>query len=310
MKKIIFPKPLKKGSKIAVISPAGAVDASQLEKGIEMIKSKGFEPVLGEHLYTKYSNGYNYAGTEQERIKDINWALNDKNISAIWASRGGYGCQHLIQHLKLKNFTENPKWYIGYSDNTVIQSYLLKKGFASVHGQTMKTSSFGVTDESYDLIFDILKGKRPEYTLKSHELNKRGNSAGDLVGGNLALIYALLGTKYSFDFKDKILFIEDIGENFYALDRMIMTLELAGVFNKIKGLIVGGMTNMGDEKENKSYEESFDEFAYKLISDRISKYKFPAVFGFPNGHIKDNRPLIIGGKANIKVGDMVKLSFN
>ncbi|GAA5091651.1 LD-carboxypeptidase [Chryseobacterium ginsengisoli] len=309
MKKIIFPKSLKKGDKIAVISPAGAVDATQLEKGIEMIKSKGYEPVLGEHLYTKFSNGYNYAGTEQERIKDINWALNDNEISAIWASRGGYGCQHLIEHLDLKNFTKNPKWYIGYSDNTVIQSYLLKKGFASIHGQTIKTSSFGVTGESYNLIFDILKGQTPKYSLKSHQFNKQGNIEGELVGGNLALIYALLGTKYSFDFKDKILFIEDIGENFYALDRMIMSLELAGVFNKISGLIIGGMTNMGDEKENKQYEESFDEFAYKLISDRISKYNFPVVFGFPNGHIKDNRPLIIGGNVKLEMKDKVKIEF-
>ncbi|TZF92741.1 LD-carboxypeptidase [Chryseobacterium panacisoli] len=309
MKKMIFPKSLKKGDKIAVISPAGAVDASQMEKGIEMIKSRGFEPVLGEHLYTRFSNGYNYAGTEQERIKDINWALNDSEIRAVWASRGGYGCQHLIQHLKIKGFTENPKWYIGYSDNTVIQIYLLKKGFASIHGQTIKTSSFGVTDESYDLIFDILKGKTPKYSLESHQFNKGGNIEGELVGGNLALIYALLGTKYSFDFRDKILFIEDIGENFYALDRMIMSLELAGVFSKIKGLIVGGMTNMGDEKENKSYEESFDEFAYKLISERISKYKFPVVFGFPNGHIKDNRPLLIGGHVKMKVGTKVKIDF-
>ncbi|MDQ1856815.1 LD-carboxypeptidase [Chryseobacterium sp. WLY505] len=309
MKKMIFPKSLKKGDKIAVISPAGAVDATQLEKGIEMIKSRGFEPVPGEHLYTKFSNGYNYAGTEKERTKDINWALNDPEIKAVWASRGGYGCQHLIQHLKLKNFTENPKWYIGYSDNTVIQSYLLKKGFVSIHGQTIKTSSFGVTDESYDLIFDILKGKKPKYSLKSHPLNKKGNIQGELVGGNLALIYALLGTKYSFDFKDKILFIEDIGENFYALDRMIMSLELAGVFNKIKGLIVGGMTNMGDEKENKSYEESFDEFVYKLISDRISKYNFPVVFSFPNGHIKDNRPLLIGANVKMKVDAKVKVDF-
>jgi muramoyltetrapeptide carboxypeptidase len=309
MKKMIFPKSLKKGDKIAVISPAGAVDATQLEKGIEMIKSRGFEPIIGEHLYTKFSNGYNYAGTEKERIKDINWALNDHEIKAVWASRGGYGCQHLIQHLKLKNFIENPKWYIGYSDNTVIQSYLLKKGFVSIHGQTIKTSSFGVTDESYDQIFDILKGKTPKYTLGSHQLNKEGNIEGELVGGNLALIYALLGTKYSFDFKDKILFIEDIGENYYALDRMIMSLELAGVFNKIKGLIVGGMTNMGDEKENKDYEESFDEFAYKLISERISKYKFPVVFAFPNGHIKDNRPLLIGGNVKMKIGAKVKIEF-
>lgn len=309
MKKMIFPKPLKKGAKIAVISPAGAVDAAQLEKGIALIKSKGYKPVLGEHLYTKFSNGYNYAGTEKERIKDINWALNDKEIGAIWASRGGYGCQHLIQHLKLKGFTENPKWYIGYSDNTVIQSYLLKKGFASIHGQTIKTSSFGVTDESYELIFDILKGKTPQYSLKTHPLNKAGNIEGELVGGNLALIYALLGTRYSFDFKDKILFIEDIGENFYALDRMIMSLELAGVFNKIKGLIVGGMTNMGDEKDNKDYEASFDGFAYKLISERISKYKFPVVFGFPNGHIRDNLPLIIGGNVKIKSESKVKIAF-
>jgi muramoyltetrapeptide carboxypeptidase len=309
MKKIIFPKSLKKGDKIAVISPAGAVDTSQLEKGIEMIKSKGYEPVLGEHLYTKFSNGYNYAGTEQERIKDINWALNDNEISAIWASRGGYGCQHLIEHLDLKNFNKNPKWYIGYSDNTVIQSYLLKKGFASIHGQTIKTSSFGVTEESYELIFDILKGKTPKYSLKSNQFNKMGIIEGELAGGNLALIYALLGTKYSFDFKNKILFVEDIGENFYALDRMIMSLELAGVFNKISGLIIGGMTNMGDEKENKQYEESFDEFAYQLISDRISKYNFPVVFGFPNGHIKDNRPLIIGGNVKLKVEDKIKIEF-
>ncbi|MCX8522651.1 LD-carboxypeptidase [Chryseobacterium formosus] len=305
----IFPKPLKKGDKIAIISPAGSVEPTQLEKGIEMIKSKGYEPVLGDNLYTKFSNGYNYAGTEEQRLKDMNWALNDPEISAIWASRGGYGCQHLIESLNLKEFTKNPKWYIGYSDNTVIQSYLLKKGFASIHGQTIKTSSFGVTEESYDLLFDILKGKKPKYGLKSNQFNKQGNIEGELVGGNLALIYALLGTRYSCDFKDKILFIEDIGENFYALDRMIMSLELAGVFKKISGLIIGGMTNMGDEKENKQYEESFDEFAYKLISDRISKYKFPTVFGFPNGHIKDNQPLIIGGEVSLKIDKTVSVNF-
>lgn len=305
----IFPKALKKGDKIAIISPAGSVEPAQLEKGLEMIKSKGYEPVLGENLYTKFSNGYNYAGTESERLKDINWALNDSEISAIWASRGGYGCQHLLEGLNLKEFAKNPRWYIGYSDNTAIQSYLLKKGFVSINGQTIKTSSFGVTTESYDLIFDILKGKRPEYSLKSHQLNKLGNIEGELIGGNLALVYALLGTKYSFDFNDKILFIEEIGEKFYALDRMMMSLELAGVFKKIKGLIIGGMTNMGDKKDNSQYEESFDEFAFKLISDRISKYHFPVIFGFPNGHIKDNRPLIIGSEIKMKIDDKVKIEF-
>ena len=309
MQNTTFPKSLKKGDKIAIISPAGSVEETQLEKTLALIKSKGYEPILGENLYTKFQNGYSYAGTEEQRIMDINWALNNPEISAIWASRGGYGCQHLVQHLDLKEFKKNPKWYIGYSDNTVIQSYLLKKGFASIHGQTIKTSSFGVTDESYDLTFDILKGKFPNYKIESTENNRVGESSGTLVGGNLALIYALLGSKYSFDFQDKILFIEDIGENFYAMDRMIMSLELAGVFKKIKGLIVGGMTNMGKENENKSYEESFDPFVNQQIANRVSQYDFPTVFNFPNGHIYDNRSLIIGSEITMKVGKDVKIRF-
>lgn len=309
MDSIIFPKSLKKGDQIAIISPAGSVTESQLENGLKLIKSKGYEPVLGKHLYTNYSNGYSYAGTEKERMSDMNWALNDEGISAIWASRGGYGCQHLLRNLKLSKFRKNPKWYIGYSDNTVIQSYLLKNQFASIHGQTVKTSSFGVSQESYDLTFDILEGKLPKYSIGKSLFNKGGDIEGQLIGGNLALIYALLGTPYSFNFKDKILFIEDIGENYYALDRMMISLDLAGVFRQIKGLIVGGMTNMGNEKDNKNYEESFDEFAYQIISERLKKYDFPTVFGFPNGHIYDNRPLIIGAKVALKSGKKVEINF-
>ena len=309
MKEIIFPKSLKKGDQIAIISPAGSVEEKQLEKGLEMIKQNGFVPVLGKNVYTKFSNGYGYAGTEKERISDLNWAFNNENIAAVWASRGGYGCQHLVKHLQLSKFKKNPKWYIGYSDNTVIQSYLLKNNFASIHAQTIKTSSFGVTDESYDLIFDILTGEKPSYNIESNPLNKKGNIEGQLIGGNLALIYALLGTSYSFDFKDKILFIEEIGEKYYALDRMMMSLELAGVFRKIKGLIIGGMTNMGDEKDNNNYEESFDYFANQLISERLKKYDFPTLFGFPNGHILDNRPLIIGANIKMEIGEKVIVQF-
>lgn len=309
MDSIIFPKSLIKGDQIAIISPAGSVNESQLENGLKIIESKGYEPVLGKHLYNNYWNGYSYAGTEKERITDMNWAFNDEGISAIWTSRGGYGCQHLLRNLKLSKFRKNPKWYIGYSDNTVIQSYLIKNNFASIHGQTVKTSSFGVSEESYDLTFDILQGKLPKYSIEKSPFNKDGNIEGELVGGNLALIYALLGTAYSFNFKDKILFIEDIGENYYALDRMMISLDLAGVFRQIKGLIVGGMTNMGNEKDNKNYEESFDEFAYQIISERLKKYDFPTVFGFPNGHIYDNRPLIIGAKVTLKSDKKVEVNF-
>ncbi len=309
IKEIIFPKSLQKGDQIAIISPAGAVEENQLQKGLEMIKQKGFEPVLGKHLFTKFSNGYNYAGTEKQRISDLNWAFNSEDISAVWASRGGYGCQHLLKHAQLSKFRKNPKWYIGYSDNTVVQSFLLKNNFASIHGQTIKTSSFEVTDESYELIFDILQGEKPSYTVESNALNKNGMVEGQLIGGNLALIYALLGTSYSFKFKDKILFIEDIGESYYSLDRMMMSLELAGVFRKIRGLIIGGMTNMGDEKDNKNYEESFDDFAYQVISDRLKNYDFPTLFGFPNGHIFHNKPLIIGAEVMLNVGKKNTVQF-
>lgn len=302
MKEMIYPKSLKVGDKIAIISPAGSVEESQLKKGLELIEAKGFEPVLGNHIFTKYSHGYGYAGNEKERLEDINWAFNDENISAVWASRGGYGCQHLIRHLKLTEFKKNPKWFIGYSDNTVIQSYLLKNGFVSINGQTIKTSSFGVTDESYDWTFDLLQGKYHEYEVEKNEYNKQGKAEGILVGGNLALVYALLGTRYSFNFKDKILFIEEIGEKYYALDRMLMSLDLAGVFQDIGGLIIGGMTNMGEEDDNENYEESYDEFSHQIISERISKYNFPTLYGFPNGHILDNRPLIIGAKVRLEVG--------
>ena len=309
MRTTVFPASLKKGDKIAVISPAGSVNEIQLEKGLELIKSKGYEAVLGPNLYTEFSRGYSYAGTETERISDMNWALNDSEIAAVWTSRGGYGCQHLLPHIKLNGFRKNPKWYIGYSDNTAIQSYLLKKGYASLHAQTIKTSGFGVSDESYALTFDILEGKLPSYAVPNNRFNRRGSVSGQLVGGNLALIYALLATPYSFDFKDKILFIEDIGEKFYALDRMLMSLELAGVFKKIKGLIVGGMTLMEDENDNKDYEKSFDDFAYSIISERISGYDFPVLFGFPNGHIFENWPLIIGADVKVEVEDSSKITF-
>ena len=293
---IVFPKPLQKGDKIAVVSPAGAVDFSQISTTIDLIKSKGYEVELSPNSLGFYNMGYAYSGTEEERLSDLNWALNNDEISAIWATRGGYGCQHLLNSLELSQFKQNPKWYIGYSDNTVIQNFLLNHNFASIHGQTLKTSSFGVSPESFENIFQILEGILP------------GNAHGELIGGNLAMIYALLGSPYSFDFKDKILFIEDIGEQFYALDRMLMGLDLAGVFKQIKGIIIGGMNNMGNEN-NPHFEENFDSLAYEIISHRLKNYPIPTAFAFPNGHIFDNLPLILGAKIKLEIFDDVKVSF-
>lgn len=310
MKKIIYPNSLKKGDKIAIISPAGAVKKNELFKTLDLIRLKGYQSVIGHNVYTKFDKGYEYAGNEQQRLEDLNWALNDKDIKAIWASRGGYGCQHLLKHIDLEGFKKNPKWYIGYSDNTAIQSFLLKKGYASLHGQTIKTSSLGVSKPSYEILFSILEGNLPKYNVNKNKFNREGKAEGQLIGGNLALIYALMGTKYTFKFKDKILFIEEIGENYYALDRMLMSLELAGVFKKIKGLVVGGMIYMGKEKDNPEYHKSYDKLAYKIINDRVKDYDFPCLFGFPNGHIFNNKPLIIGADVKMKVTDnLSKLKY-
>lgn len=300
---IIFPSSLKKGDKIAVVSPAGAVEENQIISTINLIEKKGYKVVLAPYCLGEFEQGYLYSGIEKERIFDLNWAFNNDEVSAIWATRGGYGCQHLLRYLKLNKFRKRPKWYIGYSDNTVIQSYLLKNGFASIHGQTLKTASFGVSEESYKRVFDILQGKINSYKINSHELNKKGKTEGILVGGNLALIYALLGSPYSFDFKDKILFIEDIGEQFYSLDRMLVSLDLAGVFRKIRGLVIGGMINMGSEKNNPYFEESFDPKAYEIVVHRLRKYNIPMAFAFPNGHIFDNQPLILGAEIGLEIND-------
>lgn len=304
----VFPKPLQKGDKIAVVSPAGAVDFPQISTTIDLIKSKGYEVELSPNSLGFYDMGYAYSGTEEERLSDLNWALNNDEISAIWATRGGYGCQHLLKGLELSQFKQNPKWYIGHSDNTVIQSFLFNHNFASIHGQTLKTSSFGVSSESFENIFQILEGILPKYQIKSYPLNKTGHPQGELIGGNLAMIYALLGSPYSFDFKDKILFIEDISEQFYALDRMLMGLELAGIFKQIKGIVIGGMNNMGNEN-NPRFEEDFDPLAYEIISHRLKNYPIPTVFAFPNGHIFNNLPLILGAKIKLEVFDDVKISF-
>lgn len=310
MKYPISPKKLTKGDKIAVISPAGATELSQIENTLRLIKNRGYEPVLSEHCLGLFDEqGYAYSGTEAERLSDLQWAMNNPEFSAIWATRGGYGCQHLIKHLDLSQFKNNPKWYIGYSDNTAMQSFLLKSGYQSISGQTLKTSSFGVCDKAYPMIFDILEGFKPKFLVEENQYNEIGYTKGQIVGGNLALIYALLGTPFSFDFKDKILFIEEIGEHFYALDRMLMALDLAGVFESIKGIIVGGMTNMGEESNNDSYSSSFDEKAYQIIAHRLKNYRIPKLFGFPNGHIYENQPIIIGAEVELTIDKISSVIF-
>lgn len=301
MTQAIFPPKIKNNAKIAVITPAGAIEKGQLDATLALIEAQGFRPVLGENVYAQYKKGYNYGGSPAERLQDLQWAL-DGDFGAIWTTRGGYGCIQLLKEISLKEFRKQPKYLIGYSDVTVLQSYLLNQGFASIHGQSIKTSSFGVAEESYQGILNILKGEKPNYEIPAWDYNRQGKAKGQLVGGNLAMLYSTLGSPFSFNFKDKILFIEEVGEDYYALDRMLMNLENNDVFKHINGLIVGGMTAMGDKDKNENYKNPFDPLAYQLIAEKTAHYDFPIAFGMPNGHIYNNQPLILGAEISLEVG--------
>lgn len=305
-----FPLPLCPGDTIAVISPAGSVSPSHLEPGLKLLEEKGYRIEMAKNVYATHRLGYPYAGTEKQRQEDLQWALDHPNARAIWASRGGYGSVHSLEGLDWEKFDKNPKWYIGYSDNTAIQNLLLNRGFASIHGQTLKTPSSGVSPRTFEQLLDTLASKSLCYSLKTFEQNKTGSAEGILMGGNMALLQSLMGTKYAPYFKGRILFIEEIGEDFYALDRMLMNMDLAGVFRQIRGLVVGGMTQMGKEDENPSFQDPFDPLAYQIIQHRLKDYSFPVGYRFPNGHIFDNRPLILGAKLRLEVSDTgVKLDF-
>ncbi len=301
-KKSLIPEYLEKEDTIAVLSPAGAVPEQDAQDAIRMIEDRGYRAFVMPHTFGSYSQGYAYSGTPEARFTDFNNALQDQEVKAIWTTRGGYGCMHLLPYLDFGKKKHIP-WIIGYSDVTALQSALLReKNVCSIHGQSLRKASFGVNSDAYEAIFNVMEGEFPNFEFDAYAQNRQGAARGQLIGGNLSLIYALLGTDYSYKFKKRILFIEEIGEKLYALDRMLMALKLAGVFNKIGGLIIGGMSQMGDV-EGDEYDSPYSTTAYNLIFHHVKEFDFPVAFGFPNGHIYDNFPLVIGAEVVLQVSE-------
>lgn len=300
MSHIKLPKPLRPGSKIAIISPAGYLSSpTLLDEVTAMIKAQGYGYVFGEHCFARYDNHYAYAGTPEQRLADLQWACDDPDIDAIWATRGGYGSVQLLDGLSMSAICNNPKWLIGYSDITYLHSAFNLHGIATIHGHNVvQTSSNGVPapPSAYGKIFDILKGHAPEYQMPSHGLNQPGTARGRLVGGNQTVVGAVSGTRYDFDYEGAILFLEEIGENaYYRIDRQMQTLETAGVLEKIQGIIIGSMRNIGGGNSD------FDESAYRVIDQIVDKHKVPKIFAFPAGHIPDHYPLIMGAEVEMEV---------
>ncbi|MFV0304084.1 MAG: LD-carboxypeptidase [Moheibacter sp.] len=297
------PVDLKKGDKVAIIAPSGRVYDFELDGMLNRIKNWGLTPVLGKHLFCDYNNGYHYAGTSQQRSEDFQWAIDNDEIKAIWCARGGYGAVQIIDLIQWDTFLQNPKWIIGYSDITAFHNHLNNKGIETLHGLTIKQLNVDYTPETFDTLKCILFGQKLNYTIPNHPLNREGKAIGKLVGGNLSIIYSLLGSKSSIQGDDLLLFIEDWNENWYHLDRMLTNVKRNGLFKQIKGLIVGSFTKMDIKEENPNFHANFDLTSNELIHKFIENYDFPVCFQFPAGHIGDNRALILGSQVELNISN-------
>jgi muramoyltetrapeptide carboxypeptidase len=292
---LIQPESLKSGDTISILAPSGVLNNfdNKITKAINIFKSWGLNVVLGNHIYDK--NGH-FAGTDKNREKDFQKALDNKNIKAIWCARGGYGAVRIIDKLNFDNYLKNPKWIIGFSDITVIHNKLNFLNSESIHAMMITGfEDIGQNNDSLSKLKNVLFGDSLSYSITSNKNNKAGKSEGIIVGGNLTLIQSTIGSKTELKMKDKILFIEEIGEYAYHIDRMLYSLKRAGYFENCKGLIVGQISDV--KKNTTDFGRSINE----LILDVLDEYNFPILFDFPAGHEKTNFPIILGRKVILEV---------
>ncbi|MBS2098190.1 S66 peptidase family protein [Carboxylicivirga linearis] len=289
---MIFPKSLSKGSTVGIVSPAGKIDSETIHFAEKLLRSLGYSVVVGQHADNAY---HQFAGNDEHRTSDLQLMLNRKDVEAIFCSRGGYGTARIIDKLDFSQFLEDPKWIIGYSDITVLHARLQNElKVASIHGPMPKNfPDKSKDDEDMMQLFKVLHGDLPTYKFKPHLLNRNGEAEGLLIGGNLSLIQTLRATPYDAEPHGKILFIEDVGEYLYSLDRMMQNLKLSGFLKQLSGLIVGQFTEMKDNNEK------FGMSAYEIINEAVSEYDYPVIFGFPAGHGNINMPLVFGKRITI-----------
>ncbi len=288
---MLRPSYLQPGDKIALISPAGIISPEVINHASELLHSWDLIPVVGKHATSQY--GY-FAGTDQERLEDLQWALDAEEVRAIFCTRGGYGCMRIVEKADYSCFQGNPKWLVGFSDITVLHTKLTSLGIESLHAPMPK--SYQNTDaKALKRLNQFLFGAISPYTLPPHPLNREGIVRADLTGGNLSLLHCLRSSVVEYPQDETILFIEDVGENLYAIDRMMQSFKLTGRLKHLQGLIVGGFSNMKGE--------NFGKNAYEIIREAVEDYDYPVCFDFPAGHIPGNYPLILGASIELSVDE-------
>lgn len=284
---MITPPYLKKGDTIAICATARKNITDNLKPAIELAKSWGLEVIIGKTIGLDNNQ---LAGTDQERADDFQRMIDNPNIKAIWCARGGYGTVRMIDLVDFSKFSQNPKWIIGFSDVTVLHSHLNHLGFETIHG-IMPINIDKASPIVKETLRKSLFGEAITYAVQFEKENKVGFAEGELIGGNLSILYSLMGSESQVDCKGKILFIEDLDEYLYHIDRMMIGLKRCGCFESLSGLVVGSFTKMKDN------DIPWGKTAYQIIADITKKYNFPIVYNFPAGHIHENNTLVLGKKA-------------
>jgi muramoyltetrapeptide carboxypeptidase len=302
---LIQPPYLKAGDTVAIVAPSGILKSreGEVQQAVALLKSWGLHTVVGKHIFSKANH---FAGTDAERCEDFQKAMDDPKISAIWCARGGYGTVRILDKLDYTKFKENPKWIVGYSDITALHNQVHNQGFQSLHALMCVSlkKDLKEIEETVETFKMALFGNPTDYVLEGSTYNRAGETEGLLVGGNLTMLHTMLGSDTSINTSGKILFIEEIGEYKYHIDRMLQSLKRAGYFENCKGVIVGNMTNL--KKNTTLWGTSVEE----LILDALSDYDFPIAFNMPAGHEKDNRALVLGQKVELNVAkDKSLVSF-
>lgn len=290
--------PLQKGDKVAIVAPAGRISYDYVFTGKTILESWDLQVVVGE--YARGDNYHQYAGTDEQRQSDLQKHIDDKEIKAIFFARGGYGSVRIIDKLNFNALKESPKWLIGFSDITIFHSFINKKlGIDTIHGpMPVSFSPANSNDFSLTRLQNLLFGVNSNaFSYEKHALNQMGTATGELVGGNLSILYSLRGTDFEYNYENKILFIEEVGEYLYHLDRMMNNLYHGKILEKVNGIIVGYLTHMKDN------DYGFGKSAEEIISEYTSRFSIPVAFGFPGGHEKPNYALQIGRQLKMLVNE-------
>ena len=281
---MITPSSLSSGSKIALVAPARKVTEDDIAFAVEYIRQRGFVPIYDERLFLSHNQ---FAGNDEQRASVLQHYLDADDIDAIMCVRGGYGTVRIIDRLDFDKFMQKPKWIVGYSDVTVLHAKMQSLGIESLHA-TMPINFQDNSKQALDTLFDALCGKEIKYDLPQPSLDILSKMKGEVVGGNISVLYSLLGSDIFPGVEGKVLFLEDLDEYLYHIDRMMMAFQRAGIFDKIGGLIIGGLTKMHDNTI------PFGMTAEEIISEKIKEKNIPTVFDFPAGHINDNRAIVLG----------------